>query len=198
MSKKVISGVMLVAINVILITMIVLGIMKIPQLIYWKQDKDILENIQTVEIDSNWVSFHGTQSSMNINEKIEMLKQKDDNIITVTLETGNLYSLYEARKRCFDEMNKISMIEMDIYGPVRNEIDIEPVLYINGKSPSQTMIVWSGTVLVNDITYTVMLEEESGKILAIKGDGLEMNLQESLKKEWEEYLNEDFSKGIVL
>jgi hypothetical protein len=198
MRKKAIFSVILIAINVTLITIIVIGIMKIPQAIYWKQDKDILDNIQTVEIESNWVGFRGTQSSMNINEKVQMLEQKDDNILKVTLETGNMYSLYEARKRTFDEMSKIPIIEMDVYGPVKDEIKIEPILYINGKAPSKTMIVWSGTVLVNKITYSVMLEEESGKILAIKGDGLDKSLHDALQQEWREYLHDDVSERIIL
>lgn len=198
MRKKAIFGVMLIAINVTLITIIVIGIMEIPQMVYWKQDNDIIGKVQTEEIDSNWVSFHGTQGSMNINEKIQMLNQKNDNIVKVTLETGKMYSLYEARKRSFDEMCKIPIIEMDVYGPIKDEIDIEPALYINGKSPSQTMIVWSGTVIVNNITFSLILEEESGKILAIKADELDKKLQDTLEKEWGEYIKDDVPVSIIL
>ncbi len=197
-SRKVILGIILFTLNVFLITIIVLFVMKIPQIIYWKQDKNILENVQRLEIDTNWISFRGTRINMTDEEKIEMIEKKEDSIITVSLETGNMYSLYEARKRCFDEMNKIPVIEMDIYGPVKDEINIEPILYINGKSPSQSMIVWSGTVEVKNITYSVMLEEESGKILAIKGDGLDNNFNETLIKEWKEYMYGTTIKGQTI
>lgn len=170
---------------------------EIPRIIYWKLDENILDNIQIAETVSNWNSFHGNQTNMSINEKIEILGSKDDSIETVNLETGNQYSLYEARNRCFSEMCKIPIIQMDIYGPVTEKIHIEPILYINAQSPSKSMIVWEGTVLVNGVDYSVTLEEESGKILCIQAKRLENDLQEQLQQEWKKYLTEISSKTEV-
>jgi hypothetical protein len=178
--------------------LIVIFILFIPQLFYWKQNKKIIENIQKVDTDFNWTGFHGIQSDMGINEKKEMLQENKDSIVSVSLETGNLYSLYEARKRSFNEMCKIPMINMDINGPTKDEIDLEPILYIDGETPSQTMIVWSGSVLVKDITYSIILEEESGKILDIRAGELGKDLQKLLQEELDEYFYDQLSKEEVI
>jgi len=187
-----------VSLGILYMVIIAIFMLVIPQIFYWQQVKEIINNIQIVESGLNSTSFHGAQSNMSLNEKIDMLEQIKKSVVTVTLETGNLFSLYEARKSCFNEMCKIPMIEMDIYGPVKDEINIEPVLYINGESPSQTMIVWRGSVLVNHITYSIILEEESGKILEIKAEELEIDSQELLLEQWKVYLNEELSEGKVI
>jgi hypothetical protein len=187
-----------IILRILSMILIVLVILFIPQFFYWKQNKKIIENIQKVDTDFNWTGFHGIQSDMSMNEKKEMLQQKKESIATVNLETGKMYSLYEARKRSFNEMCKIPMVEMDIFGPTKDEISIEPILYIDGETPSKTMIVWRGSVLVKDITYSIILEEESGKILDIRAEELEIELQKLLQDEWDEYFYDQFSEGEVI
>ena len=84
------------------------------------------------------------------------------------------------------------MLQMDTYGPIRDEIDITPTLFINTSTPSHTMIAWTGLVTVKDVTYNIALDEKSEKLILLKVVNVdaaqEKELQEALNIEWKNYL----------
>lgn len=166
---------------------IVLVFMIFSHIYFSFKDKKTLSNEKSIDITAVDIK-DSDLLLMTIEEKINMLNSNMD-IESVSLETGDTYSLYEARKQCFKELSKLSSLEMDIYGPVYQEIDIRPYLLINAKTPSQTMLVWSGNVKIKDISYNVVLEEESGKLIKLESDEWNNNkFKESVQKEWENYL----------
>lgn len=128
---------------------------------------------------------------LSIEEKIEIINS-DKDVERVALKTGDIYSLYEARKQCFTELRKITSLKIDIYGPSYDEIKLQPYLLINAETPSETMLVWIGEVMIKEVSYHVVLDEGTGKIIKIEIlKSKNENLKNKLSQEWETYLNSD-------
>ncbi|AFS77537.1 hypothetical protein Curi_c04620 [Gottschalkia acidurici 9a] len=166
-------------------------IMFLPRTFFFIQDKKLLNKEVSIKVESP--NIHTTpEFSMSLEDKIKMVNLEEGNIEWISLDTGDTYSLYEARMQSYRELCKISSLKMDIYGPIKEEIDIKPFLLINSQTPSHTMIIWKGTVKIKDIVYSIVLEEEYGKIIKIESqeklkDDEEKHLN-TLQKEWKEYI----------
>lgn len=151
--------------------------------------------IRTISISDNEVDNPLNTVVMSIESKIALLEASESEVEQVSLKMGEVYSLYEARKQISQELCRISTLEMDIYGPVREEIDVQPMLMIDVEAPSNYMIVWVGTLVIKDITYRIALDEESGKIIELHGffgNGAEYELLKvEIEKNWISYLKEE-------
>lgn len=167
--------------------LIVLILMLFSSLFFYLQDKQMLEKEKTIEIAGVDVK-DSDLLLMTIDEKINMLNP-DRNTESVKLKTGDIYSLYEARKQCFKELSKIPSLEIELYGPIYEEIDVRPYLIINSEIPSQTMLVWMGQLKIKDVSYYVVLDEESGKLIKLESDEWNNNeFKKTVLKEWKNYL----------
>lgn len=161
-----------------------------PRFFFRIQDEEIIGNekskkVQMVEKTTSYQEDYG------IEEKVNMLSE-GSNIEYVLLDTGNSYSLYEARLQCFRELCKISSLEMDVHGPVKEEIDVKPYLVINIKVPSLTFILWKGEVVIDKVKYIIVLDEESGKIIDLESDSFsKTDTNMKIIEEWKEYLKKD-------
>ncbi len=94
------------------------------------------------------VTVSGVSNDMKLSDKLAMLRVEAKDVEQVELKMGEKFSLYEARKQCFNEMCKIPVLEIDVYGPVREEINIAPKLFIDTETPSYTMIAWQLHIFV--------------------------------------------------
>lgn len=161
-----------------------------PRIFFRIQDEEIIgdEKKKSVVLeDKN--SYN--QVEYGVEEKIDMLSD-DSNLEYVLLDTGSTFSLYEARLQCFRELCKIPSLEMDVYGPVKEEIDVKPYLLIPVKVPSRTFILWKGKLVIDKVTYTIVLDEESGKIIKLESNSFD-NVESNNKiiEEWKKYLKKD-------
>lgn len=174
------------------LVLILLMIIILPYLFFLFQDAKIINKVKQINITPVIVSDVRNDSEMNLSNKLAMIEAEDKNVKQVDLKMGENFSLYEARKQCFEELCKIPVLEMDIYGPVKDEINITPKLFIDTENPSYTMIAWIGTVTIEDITYWVVLDEASKKLISLKAnEGSEeqsKEKQEQLENDWKEYL----------
>lgn len=126
---------------------------------------------------------------LTIKNKLAILNS-DKDVERVALKTGDIYSLYEARKQCFTELSKIPSLKIDLYGPTYEEIKLQPYLLINAKTPSQTMLVWMGEVIIKEVSYHVVLDEGTGKIIKIEiQKSKDEAFETRLNMEWEQYLD---------
>jgi hypothetical protein len=170
--------------------LLVLIIMLIPPSFFLIKDNNIVDRGKEVIIEP--VDVQGDNIlSMTMKEKADMVNEAE-NIETVQLKTGDVYSLYEARLQSFRELCKIPSLEADIYGPVKDEIEIQPFLIIDAKSPSRKMIVWKGRLTIKGAEYKIVLDEETGKILNIESpEWKNKELIDKVLKEWEKYISDD-------
>lgn len=146
-------------------------------------DKEKEISISAVDVKEN------EPLDLSIEDKIAILNS-DKDVERVALKTGDIYSLYEARKQCFTELSKIPSLKIDLYGPTYEEIKLQPYLLINAKTPSQTMLVWIGEVMIKEVSYHVVLDEGTGKIIKIEiQKSKDEAFETRLNMEWEQYLD---------
>lgn len=127
--------------------------------------------------------------NLSIEEKIAIINS-DKDVERVALKTGDIYSLYEARKQCFTELRNIPSLKIDLYGPTYDGIKLQPYLLINADTPSETMLVWIGEVMIKEVSYHVVLDEGTGKIIKIEiPKSKDEDFKNKLNQEWETYLN---------
>lgn len=167
--------------------LLILVIMLIPPSFFMIKDNNVVNNGKRVVIKP--VDVQGANlMSMTMEEKTDMVNKWED-IESVQLETGDIYSLYEARLQSFNELCKIPSLEMDVHGPVKDDIKIQPFLLIDAKTPSKKMIVWKGKLTIQNVEYGIILDEESGKIIKIESTAWEnRELFNTVFKEWEKYI----------
>ncbi len=162
-----------------------------PYLIFLIQDAKLIDKIKHIKITPISVSLENN-SELKLKDKLNLIEGGTNDIERVELKMGEVYSLYEARKQCFDELCKIPMLQMDTYGPIRDEINITPTLFINTSTPSHTMIAWTGLVTIKDVTYNIALDEKSEKLILLQivnvDAAQEKELQDALDIEWKNYL----------
>lgn len=170
--------------------LLVLIMMLIPPSFFKIKDNNIIDKGVKVEIEP--VNVQGADIfSMTIKEKTDMVNKEED-IESVQLETGDNYSLYEARLQSFRELCKIPSLEMDVYGPLKDDIKIQPLLMIDANTPSKKMIVWKGELTIKKTAYNIILDEESGKIIKIESSEWESSeLFDKVIKEWEKYMKNE-------
>ncbi|MDF2511079.1 MAG: hypothetical protein K0S04_945 [Herbinix sp.] len=165
----------------------------IPELYFNILDRKII-NVET-QLPIEVMNMNNTEPEINLSlqDKIDMLKDSSGNIDRIDLKMGNTFSLYEARKQCFKELCKIPVLKMDLYGPSKDEIDISPILYIDTRTPSYAVVVWSGTVTIKGITFQIALEEENGKLIQFQySDGNLGNVEQTkvqYEEAWKTYLD---------
>ncbi|MFT4143448.1 MAG: hypothetical protein QM644_03250 [Mobilitalea sp.] len=162
-----------------------------PYLIFLVQDAKLIDKIKHIKINPISVSSKDN-SELELEDKLNLIEGDTNEVERVELKMGEVYSLYEARKQCFDELCKIPILQMDTYGPIRDEIDITPILFINTGTPSHTMIAWTGSVTIKDVTYNIALDEKSEKLIllqVVKVDTARREeLQDAIDRDWKNYL----------
>lgn len=175
----------------ILIVIMIGGVVVVSPYAYFQlQERQLLHTeteipIKTIKIEKN------SQGELSMEQRREMIYREDEDIEKISLKTGDVYSLYEARRQCYRELCKISVLEMDIYGPPQKDIEIFPQLIVDSKTPAYSMIIWKGTFKIKNILYEIVLEEESGKLLSVhmvdEDTAGYIRLKEDLEKELEVY-----------
>lgn len=179
-----------ILLNIGTVFIISILIIVLPTIYFKIQEKQLL-NIKN-EISIDVVTIEKTKSGLlDMYKRLEMIHSQNNAIESITLKTGDKYSLYEARKQCYKELCKIPVLEMDIYGPAQRDINIIPKLIIDSVTPAYSIIIWSGTLEINEINYNIILDEESGKLLYIQREYPSQwesaILDEKLKEQWEKY-----------
>ena len=161
-----------------------------PRIFFTIQDGEIIGNEKKKNVVMADKELYN-QEEYGIEEKMNMLSD-DSNMEYVLLDTGSSFSLYEARLQCFRELSKIPSLRMDLYGPIKEDIDIKPYLMIPVKVPSQTSILWKGELEIDKVIYKIVLDEDSGKIIALDSDTFSnAELNKKILEEWKEYLKEE-------
>lgn len=178
-------------INLVTVSIIAASIVVLPNVIFRIQERQLMNikmevPIEAIEINKN------DAGQLDINSRLEMIQADNMNIEKLTLKTGDKYSLYEARKQCNKELRKILILEMDLYGPIIKEIKVEPFMIIDSVTPAYSFIIWQGIIVINKITYNIILDEESGKIIQIKVvDSNDTHFQAKINEALEKYLYEN-------
>ncbi|MFV0343629.1 MAG: hypothetical protein ACK5JH_12210 [Anaerocolumna sp.] len=175
----------------IVIIFLAVAIILFPNIYFYIQEYKILNQYHSVAIDTIIIEKN-KNDILDLYKKLEMIYSKNNEIEQLSLKTGDRYSLYEARKQCYRELRKIPILEIGIYGPPERDIDIAPTLIIDATTPSYTMIIWQGSLTINNITYRIILDEISGKLLQIQREGIHQieseTFDEELNDQWEKYL----------
>ena len=162
-------------------------ILFISHMYFYIQDIKMFDKEKEISISGVNVKENQTLD-LSIEDKIAIINS-DKDVERVALKTGDIYSLYEARKQCFTELSKIPSLKIDLYGPTYEEIKLKPYLLINAKTPSQTMLVWIGEVIIQEVSYHVVLDEGSGKINIEIQKSKDEEFKSKLDLEWKHYLD---------
>lgn len=161
-----------------------------PRIFFRIQDEKIIGNEKKKNVVMEDKGLYNKEE-YGIEERMKMLSD-DSNMEYVLLDTGSSFSLYEARLQCFRELSKIPSLRMDLYGPIKEDIDIKPYLMIPVKVPSQTSILWKGELEIDKVIYKIVLDEDSGKIIALDSDTFSnAELNKKILEEWKEYLKDE-------
>lgn len=160
-------------------------ITSIPFIMSTIRDNGILDKeIQVKDIPIE-VEVHGKETDLSLDEKINMA-WGNNNIEKVGLKMGRLFSLYEARKVCHDELTKM-LSGLEEFVPTKENIDLTPELFIDTDMPSDTMVIWRGLIKIDKDIYQIMLEEESEKIVFIQSIGGSSE-DKKVMVSWKEYI----------
>lgn len=173
--------------DIILVIAIAGTVATSPYLYFEYQERELLNTVKETPIEVLKLEYNN-QEELNMEQRREMINKENKDIEKISLKTGDVYSLYEARKQCYRELRKIPILQMDLYGPLQKEIEISPQLMVDSKIPAYSMIIWSGSLTIKDVLYEVVLDEESGKLLRIQAANKQ--LQRSLQNEWKIYFYE--------
>lgn len=161
-----------------------------PRIFFRIQDEETIGNEKKKNVVMEDKELYN-QEEYGIEEKGNMLSD-DSNMEYVLLDTGSSFSLYEARLQCFRELSKIPSLKMDLYGPAKEDIDIKPYLMIPVKVPSKAFVLWKGELEIDKVIYKIVLDEESGKIIALDSDSFSNNeLNKKILEEWKGYLKKE-------
>ncbi len=170
------------------VTLLAAFIIAFPNVLFRLQELQLLNIIKEVPIKAVEINKNEA-GQLNLDTRLEMIQADNLNIEKLTLKTGDKYSLYEARKQCYDELRKISMLQMDQYGPIIKEIKVVPYMIIDSVTPAYSFIIWQGQVEIKKIVYNIILDEESGKIIHIDLlDSKDSQMQQKINEALEKYL----------
>lgn len=179
--------------NIMLVTLIAAAIIFLPSFYFNLQERKILDTEKEVPVKALKLEKNA-QAVLSLEQRRELAGAEKSGIERISLKTGDVYSLYEARKQCYRELLKLPVLKMDLYSPPQKEIDLTPSLLVDSENPAYSIIVWSGSLKINKIIYQVVLDEGSGKLLSIQPadeDSAEYKaLREELKEQWKKYFYE--------
>lgn len=161
-----------------------LSILMFPYFYFQFQDRKLLGEEKEIQMKDIHLQRLDNKT-LDLEEKVKMVTENIANLKKIDLKTGDRYSLYEARRQCFRELEKLPALEMNMYGPVLGEINITPELLIDPETPATSILIWKGSFAIKGVKYQIILEEESGKILFIQPEG---ESDDVLEAQWRKYL----------
>lgn len=171
--------------------LMIFAITFIPYLAALLQDQNLINKQISLPEAPLAITTEAKDTGMSLADKVNMVNTPGEGVRMVELKMGKEFSLYEARKECQEQLGKLPRLKTDLYGPVREEINIRPILYIDIDTPAYTMVVWTGEVQIKGAAYQIKLEEESRKLLSVTCiDGEQSgNIAKDLEEEWNKYIS---------
>jgi hypothetical protein len=171
--------------------LMIFAITFIPYLAALLQDRNLINKQVSLPEAPLAITTEAKDTGMTLPDKISMAKAPGEGVRLVELKMGREFSLYEARKECQEQLGMLPLLKMDLYGPVREDIHIRPVLYIDIDTPAYTMVVWIGEIQIEGATYEIKLEEESRRLLSVTCiDGDQSgDIARDLEVEWNKYIS---------
>ena len=178
-------------IQLFIITMIVF---LIPALTNLNIDKKMINHVRYEQIEGFQVKEVHDKETVKLEEKVAYVDAKNVNFIAMKLQSGYLFSLYEARNASYLELLNIKVLQVEELGLNEDDITIIPYLFLDNRNPSKGFFAWKGTVIVANKVYEYWIDEETSKILRIeliKGNARERIFElekEELYQSWKEYM----------
>ena len=163
----------------------------IPYLAALLQDRNLINRQVSLPEAPLAIVTEAKDIGMSLTDKVNMAKAPGEGVRMVELKMGKEFSLYEARKECQEQLRELPVLKMDLYGPVREDIHVRPVLYIDIDTPAYTMVVWTGEIEIEGAAYEIKLEEESRRLLSVTCiDGDQSgDIARDLEVEWNKYIS---------
>lgn len=148
------------------------------------------------EVDSLPFQKRNDAKTVRISEKAAYVADKSVTFVALKLQTGYLFSLYDARTASYAELKKIDFLRTSIETINKDEITVVPYLFMDKRDPSKGFFAWKGTILAEGKGYDFWLDEESSKIIRVEmilGNVVTSVFEsdkDKLQNSWREYMKE--------
>ena len=132
--------------------------------------------------------------TVRLEEKVAYVADKSVTFVALKLQTGYLFSLYEARVSSYSELKKIEYLKINETNLSKDAITMSPYLFMDKRDPSKGFFAWKGTILVDGRGYEFWLDEESEKIVRIEmiiGNAVNNVFEgekQKLRESWKKYI----------
>ena len=134
--------------------------------------------------------------TVRLEEKVAYVADKSVTFVALKLQTGYLFSLYEARVSSYSELKKIEYLKINETNLSKDAITMSPYLFMDKRDPSKGFFAWKGTILVDGRGYEFWLDEESEKIVRIEmiiGNAVNNVFEgekQKLRESWKKYIKD--------
>lgn len=134
--------------------------------------------------------------TIKLEEKIAYVADKSVTFVALKLQTGYMFSLYEARVSSYSELKKIDYLQINDANLNKDAITVSPYLFMDKRDPSKGFFAWKGTILVDGKGYEFWLDEESEKIVRVElliGNAVNNVFEgekQKLRESWKKYMKD--------
>ena len=150
----------------------------IPALINIIMDKEMINQVCYEQIEGFQVKKVHDKETVKLEEKVAYVAVKNANFIAMKLQSGYLFSPYEARRESYIELPNIDAINVEGVSLDESDITIIPYLFLDIRNPSKGFFAWKGTIIMANKVYEYWIDEETSKILRI--ELIKGNVKESI------------------
>lgn len=150
----------------------------IPALTNLIMDKKMLNQVYYEQIEGFQVKKVHDKETVKLEEKVAYVAVKKANFIAMKLQSGYLFSPYEARRESYKELINIEAINVEGVKLEESDITIIPYLFLDNRNPSKGFFAWKGTIIMANKVYEYWIDEETSKILRI--ELIKGNVRESI------------------
>lgn len=171
-------------------------IFMIPIIVGTIIEKSTMNRVLFHNVDGLPFRKRNETKTIKLEEKIAYVADKSVTFVALKLQTGYMFSLYEARVSSYSELKKIDYLQINDANLNKDAITVSPYLFMDKRDPSKGFFAWKGTILVDGKGYEFWLDEESEKIVRVElliGNAVNNVFEgekQKLRESWKKYMKD--------
>ncbi len=171
-------------------------IFMIPIIVGTIIEKSTMNRVLFHNVDGLPFRKRNETKTIKLEEKIAYVADKSVTFVALKLQTGYMFSLYEARVSSYSELKKIDYLQINDANLNKDAITVSPYLFMDKRDPSKGFFAWKGTILVDGKGYEFWLDEESEKIVRVElliGNAVNNVFEgekQKLRESWKKYIKD--------
>lgn len=171
-------------------------IFMIPIIVGTIIEKSTMNRVLFHDVDGLPFRKRNETKTIKLEEKIAYVADKSVTFVALKLQTGYMFSLYEARVSSYSELKKIDYLQINDANLNKDAITVSPYLFMDKRDPSKGFFAWKGTILVDGKGYEFWLDEESEKIVRVElliGNAVNNVFEgekQKLRESWKKYIKD--------